>query len=80
MLKTRNNTLEGTVSLIMVFPKRESTDSVVLNVTNEHLEEGLTEVDIEHTHRVGKPKQNKNKPRPIIIKFVWYNCRQDFFK
>ena len=57
----------------------ENTDSIVLNAINEHLEEELTEDDIEHTHRVGKPKQNKKTPRPIIIKFVWYNCRQRIF-
>ena len=48
----------------------ESTDSIVLNAINEHLEEELTKDDTEGTHRVGKPKQNKKKPRPIIIKFV----------
>ena len=54
----------------------ENTDSIVLNAINEHLEEELTEDDIEHTHRVGKPKQNKKTPRPIIFKFVPYNCRR----
>ena len=43
------------------------------------MEEGLTEVEIERTHRVGKPKQNKKTPRPIIIKFVRYNCRRRIF-
>ena len=57
----------------------ENTDSIVLNAINEHLEEELTEDDIEHTHRVGKPKQNKKTPRPIIIKFVRYNCRRRIF-
>ena len=50
----------------------EGTDSIVLNAINEHLEEELTKDDTEGTHRVGKPKQNEKKPRPIIIKFVWY--------
>ena len=53
----------------------ESTESVALNAIDEHFEEGLTEVDIERNHRVRKSKQNKKKPRPIIIKFVRYNCR-----
>ena len=48
----------------------ETTDSIVLSAIDEHLEEGLTEIDIERIHRVGKPKQNKKTPRPIIIKFV----------
>ena len=34
----------------------ESTDSIILNTINEYLEEGLTEVDIECTHSIGKPK------------------------
>ena len=59
--------------------KGESTDGIVLNAINEHLEEELTEDDIEGTHRVGKPKQNKKTPRPIIIKFVRYNCRRRIF-
>ena len=53
----------------------ESTESIALNAIDEHFEEGLTEVDIERNHRVRKSKQNKKKPRPIIIKFVRYNCR-----
>ena len=43
------------------------------------MEERLTEADIERTHRVGKPRQNKKSPRPIIIKFVRYNCRRRIF-
>ena len=43
------------------------------------MEEGLTEADIERTHSVGKPKQNKKKPRPVSIKFVRYNCSWRIF-
>ena len=43
------------------------------------MEERLTEVDNESTHRVGKPRQNKNNPRPIIFKFVRYNGRRRIF-
>ena len=57
----------------------EGTDSIVLNAINEHLEEELTEDNNVRTHRVGKPKQNKKAPRPIIIKFVRYNCRRRIF-
>ena len=59
--------------------QEKSNDSIVLNAINKHLEKEVTEDDIERTHRVGKPKQNKKTPRPIIIKFVWYNCRQRIF-
>ena len=50
--------------------QEKSNDSIVLNAINKHLEKEVTEDDIERTHRVGKPKQNKKTPRPIIIKFV----------
>ena len=43
------------------------------------MEEELTEVDIERTHRVGKRKQSIKTPRPVIIKFVRYNCRRRIF-
>ena len=43
------------------------------------MEEELTEDDIERTHRIGKPKQNKKTPRPIIIKFARCNCRRRIF-
>ena len=67
--------------LVCGIPKEqgESTDGIVLSTINENLEEGLIEVDIERTQRVGKPRQNKKTPRSIIIKFVWYNCRRRIF-
>ena len=73
---TRRNCL-----LVHGIPKEqgESTASIVVNAVNEYFEEELTKADIELTHRVGKPKQNKNKPRPIIIKFVRCHCRRRIF-
>ena len=67
--------------LVHSIPKKqgESTESIALNAINELLEEGLSEVDIEYTHRVVKPKQNKKTPRPIITKFLRYNCRRRIF-
>ena len=38
------------------------------------------EVDNKRNHRLANPKQNENKPRPIIIKFVRHNFQmKDFF-
>ena len=37
------------------------------------------EVDNKRNHRLANPKQNKNKPRPIIIKFVRHNFRYSIF-
>ena len=67
--------------LVHGIPKKQgkSTESIALNAINELLEEGLSEVDIECTHRVVKPKQNKKTPRPIITKFLRYNCRRRIF-
>ena len=57
----------------------ESKDSITLSAINEHLEKGLAEFDTENTYIIGKPRQNKTVPRPIIIKFVRYNCRRRAF-
>ena len=37
------------------------------------------EVDSKHNHGLANPKQNKNKPRPIMIKFVRHNFRRRIF-
>ena len=36
-------------------------------------------VDNKRTHRLENPKQNKNKPRRVIIKFVRHNFRERIF-
>ena len=55
--------------------KDEDTDKISLNTLNENLQLELTELKIERSHRIGKPKPN-GKPRPIIIKFVRYNVQR----
>ena len=50
--------------------KNENTDELAVNVINDNLELDIQAVDIERTHRIGNPKKNKNKGRPIIVKFV----------
>ena len=44
-----------------------------------HFELAITEVDIERTHRIGKPRDVGQKSRPIIVKFVRYNDRENVF-
>ena len=39
----------------------------------------VTEPDIESTHRVGKSRDSGQKLRPIIIKLVRYNDRNNVF-
>ena len=46
---------------------------------NEQLILAITEVDIKHTHRIGKPRYVGQKSRPIIVKFVRYNDRKNVF-
>ena len=59
-LENEHEQLKSDVEKIFVhgIPKEQgkSADSIVLNAINKHLEEGLTEVDIQRNHRVGKPK------------------------
>ena len=59
--------------------KNEKTDDLCLATINELLELAATEADIEHTHRIGKPKDVCQKSRPIIVKFVRYNDRKNVF-
>ena len=59
--------------------KNEKTDDLCLATINEHLELAITEVDIERTHRIGKPRDVSQKSRPIIVKFVRYNDRKNVF-
>ena len=59
--------------------KNETIDDLCLTTINEHLDLAITEVDIECPHRIGKPRDVGQKPRPIIIKFVRYNNRKNVF-
>ena len=48
-----------------------------MEVIDTKMDIKITHNDIDRTHRIGKPKTN-GKPRPVIIKFVWYNDRKVF--
>ena len=51
----------------------------MLNLINSDLQIDFTEVAIGHTHRIGDPKKQKKKTRPIIAKLVRYNDRKEAF-
>ena len=51
---------------------QENTDEVVINVLKKEMDEEITHQDIDRSHRLGNRKLGKNKPRPIIIKFLRY--------
>ena len=57
----------------------EGTNTVVTKKLNELLQEKLTDIDIDRSHRIGRLKKGKQS-RPIIIKFARYNIRNRVFK
>ena len=59
--------------------ENEDTDVVVTETLNELLQEKLTDIDIDRSHRIEKRKKGKQS-RPIIIKFARYNIRKRVFK
>ena len=60
--------------------KEEITDEVIINTRNEKFVLQVTLRDIERTHRIGEPKKTRGKTRPIIVKFVHYNDRNQVFR
>ena len=48
---------------------QENTDEVVINVLKKEMDEEITHLDIDRSHRLGNRKLDKSKHRPIIIKF-----------
>ena len=59
---------------------QENTNEVVINVLKKEMDEEITHLDIDRSHRLGNRKLDKSKPRPIIIKFSRYNVRARIFK
>ena len=58
--------------------KNENTNVLAMEVIETKMDIKITENDIDRTHRIGRPKKN-GKPRPVIMKFVWYNDRKKVF-
>ena len=58
--------------------ENEGTDVVVTETLNELLQEKLTDVDIDRSHRIGKLKKGEHSRS--IIKFVRYNIRNSILK
>ena len=59
---------------------QENTDEVVISVLKKEMDEEITHLDIDRSHRLGNRKLDKSKPRPIIIKFSRHNVRARIFK
>ena len=58
----------------------ENTDTVVMNVIKEHLDVDLNEISIDRSHRIGKPRDDEGRPRPIILKLVRHNDKMKVFR
>ena len=58
--------------------KDENTDAAVIKIIKEKVGEELSLEDLDRTHRLGPPKNNKK--RPIIVKFTRYHTRHRVFK
>lgn len=53
----------------------ENTDSLVLDLFKNKMGLQLDPEKIDRSHRVGRKNPDKNRPRPIIVKFVSYRTR-----
>ena len=57
----------------------EKTGGLCINTIKKHLELSIAEANIEHVHRIGKPRDASQKLRHIIVNFVKYNDRKNVF-
>ena len=59
--------------------RNEDTDTLSINIINEHLGLDIQPSDIDRTHRIGNKHKARKKGRAIIIKFTWYKTRKKVF-
>ena len=59
--------------------RNEDTDTLSINIVNEHLGLDIQPSDIDQTHRIGNKNKARKKGRAIIIKFTRYNTRKKVF-
>ena len=57
----------------------EDTDTLVISIASTIGSE-IQIADIDRSHRVGSPRQQRDRPRDVIVKFATYRARQNFFK
>ena len=57
----------------------ESTDDRVLKLFREELNEDALLADLNRTHRIGKKSDSSSTLCPVIVKFAWYNIRENAF-
>ena len=59
--------------------EHENTDELVLETLKEKIHINITPLDLGRTYRHGEKKASSNKPRAVMIKFISYNTRKNFF-
>lgn len=57
----------------------EDTDKLVMDIAST-IGSAIQIADIDRSHRVGNPRQQRDRPRDVIVKFATYRARQNFFK
>ena len=50
--------------------RSEATDDIIIETISQNLDIDIAPHDIERSHRIGQPRQPREKQRPIIVKFV----------
>ena len=56
----------------------EDTNQIVIDIAKKMLDKNIEPNEIDRSHRIGRP--NRNKARPIIVKFVSYNMKRETFR
>ena len=60
--------------------KGEDTDEQPLKIIREEPGETVEKFNLDRKHKIGTFKEDKTKCRLIIVKFSWYNMRDEVFK
>jgi len=60
------------------YVKGEDADKVVLNFLKKKLDIELEDNSIDRSHRLKSLTTNKNRPKPIIVKFVTHNIKTGY--
>ena len=53
--------------------EQENTEELCIKVINEHLDLAINDRVIDRTQGIGNPRNDGEKPIPVIIKLVRYN-------
>ncbi len=59
--------------------RNENTTNIAVDKLNHHLGTDLSPSNIDRSHRLGKPRHDSRRPRPIIVKFTSYQHRQSVY-